>query len=424
MANIVLKGNTSGSITIASPDVSGVNVLTLPVETGTILTTNTPLPEVSSVEFAGAGTSSGNITITAPDTDETNTLTFPETTGTFATENSLGMRNLIINGNMAIAQRATSITGITSAGYYTCDRWNMSNTTAGTWTQTQDTDVPTGQGFASSLKLDCTTADASLAAGDQLGLETRLEGLNCQQLEYGTATAKSTTLSFWVKSNKTGVYTFEYFQSDSSRSISQTYTISVADTWEKKTITIDGDTSGIINNDNGLGLLAKWWLAAGTSWSSGTLATSWATLSNPNRVSSSNVNLADSTSNYINVTGVQLEVGTTATPFENLQYGQQLALCQRYYERIVNTVAQSLLGDTYANTAGSPVPTINVSFKQTKRAAPTMALVGTFTQVNTAGGQNIFAAENTMSAFYLTAAVGRAYFFPLANSGWSADSEL
>jgi len=298
-------------------------------------------------------------------------------------------KNLIINGNMAIAQRATSVTGITSAGYYTCDRWNIANTTAGTWTQTQDTDVPTGQGFATSIKMDCTTADASLAVGDQLGLETRLEGLNCQQLEYGTANAKSTTLSFWVKSNKTGVYTFEYFQPDSSRSISQTYTISVANTWEKKTITIDGDTSGAINNDNGLGLLLKWWLAAGTNWTSGTLATSWATLSNPNRVSSSNVNLADSTSNYINITGVQLEANTTATPFENLQYGQQLALCQRYYWRWTDEHAVSN-ATFYSTVAVYGV----LSFNTTMRAAPTFT-------VSAAAHFNIFnsAAATAASAF-------------------------
>ena len=272
-------------------------------------------------------------------------------------------RNLIINGNMQIAQRATSVAGITSAGYYTCDRWKIDNTTAGTWTQTQDTDVPTGQGFTSSIKLNCTTADASLAAGDKLGLETKLEGLNCQQLGYGTANAKSTTLSFWVKSNQAGVYTFEYFQGDSSRSISQTYTISVGNTWEKKTITIDGDTSGVINNDSGLGLLLKWWLAAGTSWTSGTLATSWATLSNPNRVSSSNVNLAEYTSNYVNITGVQLEVGTTATPFEHLQYTTQLELCQRYFFRMNGTY----YGGNYASGAF-----ISGMFPVQMRAAPTI----------------------------------------------------
>jgi len=319
-------------------------------------------------------------------------------------------KNLIINGDMAIAQRATSVTGITSAGYYTCDRWNIANTTAGTWTQTQDSSVPAGQGFATSIKMDCTTADASLAVGDQLGLETRLEGLNCQQLEYGTATAKSTTLSFWVKSNKTGVYTFEYFQSDSSRSISQTYTISVADTWEKKTITIDGDTSGTINNDNGLGLLAKWWLAAGTSWSSGTLATSWATLSNPNRVSSSNVNLADSTANYINVTGVQLETGTTATPFENLQYGQQLALCQRYFEVVITNGADGFYGTP---GAGSTVGYSNYFYQTTKRAAPTIALA--------AGGTLPTVQVSGQSGFSSYASAG---VYPRINTGTTITAEL
>jgi hypothetical protein len=163
----------------------------------------------------------------------------------------------------------------------------------------------------------------------------------------------------------------------------------VADTWEKKTITIDGDTSGAINNDNGLGLLAKWWLVAGTSWTSGTLATSWATLSNPNRVSSSNVNLADSTSNYINVTGVQLEVNTTATPFEYLQYGQQLALCQRYFEKsVAQEISITAVNKTswiipiYASSAVAGQNYGNRQFAVIKRAAPTISIYPYSTPTN------------------------------------------
>ena len=375
MANIVLKGNTSGSITIASPDVSGVNVLTLPVETGTILTTNTPLPEVSSVEFAGAGTSSGNITITAPDTDETNTLTFPETTGTFAIESSLGMRNIIINGNMQIAQRGTSATGITTTGYYTCDRWSFSysNPTA-VFSQTQDTDVPTGQGFANSLKTSCTTA-GSLAADEKVLILQRFEGFNVQSLAKGTTNAKPTTVSFWVKSNKIGTYIVNLFDTDNLRTISKSYTISSANTWEKKAVTFEGDTTGVLNDDNQQSLVLSWGLAIGSDATSGTLGTAWAAYSGAAITGrfAGQVDLSDSTSNYINITGVQLEVGTTATPFENLQYGTQLQLCQRYYQQYGSS------GST-AIGAGIWFTTTQVlglfTFPVIMRTAPTMATTG------------------------------------------------
>ena len=300
-------------------------------------------------------------------------------------------RNLIINGNMAIAQRATSVTGITGTGYDTVDRWRTDVATAGTWTQTQDTDVPTGQGFANSVKMDCTTADASLAANDRIFLGQRIEGFNVQSLAKGTANAKSTTLSFWVKSNKTGTYIAELFDSPNSRQISAAYTISVADTWEKKTITYAGDTSGVLANDNDIGLMVQFWLAAGSTYTSGTLNTSWAANTNANRAVGQ-VNLADSTSNYINITGVQLEANTTATPFEYLQYGQQLALCQRYYWRwtdvhsLVNAVA-------YTTTAFYGV----LSFNTTMRAAPTFA-------VSSASHFNIFNSATAVAASAFTAA--------------------
>lgn len=271
-------------------------------------------------------------------------------------------QNLIINGNMQIAQRGTSKTGITTTGYYTLDRFTAVLTTAGTWTQTQDTDVPTGQGFSSSLKMACTTANASLAAADQLNIQQRIEAQNLQHLKYGTSNAESLTMSFWVKSNKTGTYTFWIYQGDSLRAISKTYTIDSADTWEKKTITIEGDTFGVIDNNNDTGLWVTFYLAAGSNFTSGTLNTSWNTNVPADRVSSSNVNLADSTSNYINITGIQLEVGTTETPFQHLQYGQQLALCQRYYYKwdsstSNNWVAWAMAANTTNMYGHVPFPT-------------------------------------------------------------------
>ena len=151
------------------------------------------------------------------------------------------LEELDYNGDMQIAQRATSVTGITSSSgtYSTMDRFQDVVRTVGTWTQTQDTDVPTGQGFATSLKMDCTTANGSLSADSWLRWQTQLEGFNCQPFKFGTANAESITLSFWVKSNKTGTYCIELYQTDSGRAISKSYTIDSADTWEKKTLTFD-----------------------------------------------------------------------------------------------------------------------------------------------------------------------------------------
>lgn len=276
-------------------------------------------------------------------------------------------RNLIINGDMQIAQRGTSQAGITSSGYYTVDRWYMINDTTGTWTQTQDTDVPTGQGFATSVKLACTTADASLSASDGLAIHTRLEGQNLQHLKKGTSSAAPITISFWVKSNKTGTYIYELYDQDNARQVSKSYTIDTADTWEKKTITIDGDTTGSFDNDNNLSLYSTFWLAAGSNKSSGTLNTSWASSVTANRVVGQ-VNLADSTSNYINITGCQLEIGDGASDFQFLPYDVQLARCQRYYQSIeagVNAYSSTGITGFPLNTAMRATPTLTFSYSGT-----------------------------------------------------------
>ena len=243
-------------------------------------------------------------------------------------------RNLVINGDMRIAQRSTSVSGITSSSgtYYTVDRFGQWLSGAGTWTHSQSTDVPTGQGFSNSVKLNCTTANASLSATAYYHSKYTIEAQNLQHLKYGTSSAEKITLSFWVKSNKTGTYILELEQDDSLKVISQSYTISSADTWEKKTLTYDGNTADVINNDNGRGIHIWFWFVAGSNFTSGTLNTSWNSRTQANDAVGQ-VNLADSTSNYINITGVQLEVGEGASDFECLPYDVQLQRCQRYYWR-------------------------------------------------------------------------------------------
>ena len=248
-------------------------------------------------------------------------------------QNQSAFKNIIINGDMNIAQRSTSASSITSGGYHACDRWKEDMTSAGTWTISQSTTVPTGQGFATSLKMDCTTANGSLSANSELMVQQRLEGQMLQYLKKGTSDAVSTTLSFWVRSNKTGTYICELQDVDNTRQISKSYTISSADTWEKKTITFPGDTTGALDNNNARSLDCSFYLAAGSDLSSGTLSTTWTAKTDANRAVGQ-VNLADSTSNEWYVTGVQLEAGTTASDFEFLPVDVNLQRCQRYYHQI------------------------------------------------------------------------------------------
>ena len=222
--------------------------------------------------------------------------------------NANNFRNIIINGDMSIAQRATSTASITSTGYYTLDRWNLGLNSMGTFTQSQSTDVPSGQGFAKSMKMDCTTADSSPASGDILQIRTAFEGQNLQYLNFGTSSAKSLTLSFWVKSNKTGTYTMVFFHRDATKQFSKSYTISSANTWEKKTITVVGNTANGIDNDNAKSFDIWFNLGAGSNFTSGSLSSSWEAETEAN-YAVGQVNLADSTSNEWYITGVQLEAG-------------------------------------------------------------------------------------------------------------------
>ena len=240
-------------------------------------------------------------------------------------------RNLIINGAMQVAQRGTSETSVTSSQYANApDRFKVAITTGGTWTVSQSTTSP--DGFSNSYKFDCTAANGSLSSDSNLQLFQRIEGQNLQQLAKGTSAAKSVTVSFYVRTNKTGTYTLELFDRDNTRTFSKTYTVSSADTWEFKSVTFAGDTSGALDNDNAVSLDVSWYLAAGTDFTSGTFSSGWASKTDANRVSSSQVNLADSTSNEWYITGVQLEVGDVATAFEHRSYADELLQCQRYYQ--------------------------------------------------------------------------------------------
>jgi hypothetical protein len=284
-------------------------------------------------------------------------------------------RNIVINGDMAVAQRGTSTASITTENYYTVDRFNTFITTLGTWTQSQDTDVPTGSGFATSLKMDCTSADASPAAGDRLVFQQKIEGQNVQYLKKGTSSAVPITLSFWVKSVLTGTYIAELYDNDNTRQVSKSYTISSASTWEKKTITFPADTTGALGNDTGDSLILQLWLGAGSTYTSGSLNTSWAASTNANRAVGQ-VNLANSTSNNFWITGIQLEAGSVATDFEVISFGQNLLRCQRYFQKIdatgTNTIITTMQAYASDNAVGD-LPTLTEL-----RANPTLSTTGTF----------------------------------------------
>jgi hypothetical protein len=289
---------------------------------------------------------------------------------------------LIINGNMAVAQRATSVTGITSGGLFTCDRWRFDVTTMGTWTAAQSTDVPTGKGFANSFRLDCTTADASPASGDVAIFNTRLEGQDLQLFKKGTSSAEKFTLAFYVKSNKTGTYIAELDDNDNGRNVSQAYTISSANTWEKKVLSFPADTTGALGNDNGDSFRILWWLGAGSDHTSGTLSTAWASQTNANRAVGV-VNLADSTDNDWSITGIQLEVGeydaNSIPPFQHESYIENVERCWRYFEACTGDGGTGIIGQGFLSDGSGRVATL-IGFHP-KRATPTVttSAAGTFT---------------------------------------------
>ena len=253
----------------------------------------------------------------------------------------LGFRNILINGAMQVNQRvvaSTAVTGITSGGFQTSDRWELNMTSFGTWTQTCVADAPPG--LRNSLKMACTSAYASPSAGNEMQIRQKIEGQNLQGFAKGTSSAKPFVLSFWVKAYQTGTFICEFEDQDNSRNVSASYTVNASGVWEQKFITLPFDLTGQFDNDSNSSLAVIWWLGAGSNFTSGTLATSWITPTTANRAVGQ-TNVASSTNNYWQITGIQLEQNYQPTPFEQRPYGVELALCQRYYERLTATTSSS-----------------------------------------------------------------------------------
>ena len=252
--------------------------------------------------------------------------------GEVATNSQIGgRRNIIINGAMQVAQRGTSATGLGAETSLLLDRFSFgAGATAGRATMSQVADVH--DGFANALKLDCTTADTSIAANEQAYVIYKFEGQELQQLKKGTSGAEKMTLSFYVKGNAAATYTAEFYDADNNRHIAQEF--SVTTDWNRITLTYVGDTTGAYDDDNALSVYLFIWLHAGSNFTSGTfVSNTWASVSNTIRVGDNQTSFFDSTNRTFFITGVQMEVGSVATPFEHRSFGEELALGQRYFYR-------------------------------------------------------------------------------------------
>ena len=289
-----------------------------------------------------------------------------------------GRRNLLINGNMSIAQRGTSTTSITSDTFGACDRWEVDLGAAGTWTMEQVGDAPYNTGFTHCTSLSCTTAHA-MGGGGKISLRQKIEACNIKGLMGGTPSAKPLTISFWAKSNEPGKYYVVLYRvrtgTDSSR-IGISYTIEQSEVWEFKTITFPPDTlNGYGTTENGNGLELHFFLASDDGTYGSEQYGHWRT-SNAS-LAKGQTNLAAATGNYWRVTGVQLEIGNEHTEFEDRSHIEELTHCMRYYEGIKMGTGTALFR-TYTNTAGSPTNVSNVeyNFKVEKRTIPTWTVEG------------------------------------------------
>ena len=285
-------------------------------------------------------------------------------------QTALSNRNLIINGAMEVSQRGTTFADLSGLGL---DRFQIGSSDDGAVTVSQSDTVPAGQGFKNSMKFDVTTADTSIGAAQFYQFWQRIEGQNMAYLEWGTSDAKSVTLSFWIRSNVTGTYNVYFLNNATDRYHPVNFTIDSADTWEKKIITATGDTTGTWLTTNGIGMYVLWNLALGSNNLTGTNGT-WGT-AGPGVSGTTQANFLSSTSNELYITGVQLEAGDVATPFEHRSIGDELARCQRYYFRF----DEGAVYQRYANAAcqSADYAQANMIPPVTMRTTPSVHTTGT-----------------------------------------------
>ena len=326
-----------------------------------------------------------------------------------------GRKNILTNGAMQVAQRSTSATNVSTAGYHACDRWDLTvgGRDEAVFTLSQNTSSIV-DGFSNSFKLQTTTAESAIASTEYFIVRQIIEAQDLQHLAYATSSAKTTTLSFYVKSSIAATFAVYVYKPDSTaRIIGGTYTINSADTWEYKTITFAGDTdsSATINDDNGRGFHISFVLAVGSAYTP-TDNTSWADYSTGNLAFGHTGNAVVTTTNATwEITGVQMEVGTVATEFEHRSVTEELALCYRYfYKNTSNTAAFQYRGDFRL---------IQEKYLSEMRANPTVT-------VSEVGGAGTFTASSFASAQKISQFTAASYTSTTTHyvSAYTADAEL
>jgi hypothetical protein len=237
----------------------------------------------------------------------------------------------------------------------------------------QSTDAPNG--FGNSVKLSCTTTDTSLAAGDYLSFSTRLEGRDMQRFKKGTSDAEKYAVSFYVKGNANATYVCELYDYDNFRGVSQTF--SVTTSWTRVELTFPADTTGALDNDSNLSFAINIYLHAGSNFNSGSLQTTW---SGSGYRATGTDNFFDSTSRTLFLTGVQLEIGDNATPFEHLSFGEELALCQRYYQKSRDNTppTQNSFGGIQINVPSGTDPQVVIPLHPNMRTTPSVTLYSSY----------------------------------------------
>jgi len=409
MSKIKIVGHASGSgvLTIAAPNTNTDRTITIPDVTGTLLDSGSDLPAANLTgTIAGARFPS-----TLPAASATNLTAIPAanlsgilpaidaSNLTSVRAVNSGRKNIVINGGMRIDQRngtdTINATGVT----YNVDRWlGRGVSSAGVFTLTQDTNSPAN--FTNSLKATVTTADGSIGSSSSYRVQHVIEGNNAANLNWGTSAAQSVTLSFWVRSSVTGTFGGSVANGDYNRFNPYSYTISSANTWEYKTVTIAGDTSGTWATNSGLGIRINWSLGAGSS-KIGTAGT-WTSSSLEGVTGQTNLIATNSATFYL--TGVQFETGSAATNFEHRSFGEELALCQRYFQRISGG------GDAFTVSGkgqGSATIDGTIPLPVSLRSAPTMSSInsrafgdsGSFASSSATPVANMFVANDILLAF-------------------------
>jgi len=343
--------------------------------------------------------------------------------GADASKQGINFRNLIINGDMSIHQRGSAVTSTNGFGVDRFQYNDSNNYGQRVFTFNQDTDVPTGQGFGKSMKINVTTPETAIASGEYARVYTRLEGQNLQQLKFGTSSAESVTLSFWLKTNVTGNFAVSLLLDDDSRIIGTTYSATSSGVWEKITITFAGDTTGVIDNDNGSGMRVMFITDAGSDFTSSD-NTSWGSYSNSKLGYGQTASVFGTTSGYWNVTGVQLEVGTSASDFEFLPHDVNLQRCQRYFQFMGGVASGFPMMQVYG-ISGSDMRT-PLSFPTTMRASPTATVSGTWQTLNTANPTfDFLSPEGCCMKLDVSGGSGQTYAHPNSTDDYvTFDSEL